>query len=424
MKTPASITNETGKTISLFKIAMFSTVFGMSVLTSACSDDSAKDDSQAQTQDDKAKDKSSTKSDDKKKDDSKETDTTAETEKGKNKKEIAPIPVEVVTVARGDIQQTYRTITTLEAEQDAEVVARSTGILERIFVEEGDLVKKGQILAQLDVEQLKLEVAQKEATSKKLKKELDRQQSLYKRKLTSSDALDRATYEFQSQQAQFELSQLKLNYAAIKAPINGIITERLVKQGNLIRDNDILFKIVDPTTLTAVLYLPEKELSNVRKGQNILLAVDALNNKVIQGEIDRIRPSIDITTGTFKVVAKLNNPDNVLQNGMFGKVEVVFDVHNDSLLLEQQAVITQDNRSHVFVVRDKKAIQTPIKIGFKHNGILEVIEGLQENDQVITTGQQILKHETKVEIVGLEDEEIVNSDDHQSQTPSTVASSN
>jgi len=388
-----SISNTTSK----LKLLLLSTILGLTVLTSACSDQGNDDNKQAnseQSDDDKKSDKSAAKDDENK--DGKDGD--------KKKDEKPPVPVEVVSVERGDIRQTYRTITTLEAEHDAQVVARSTGLLQTILVEEGDRVKKGQKLAQLDVEQLALEVAQLEATSNKLRKELERQQALFNRKLGSTDALDRAKFEYQSQQAQFQLSKLKLEYASIEAPIDGIIIERLVKTGNLIRENDILFKIVDPQSLKAVLHLPEKELNNVKKGQNVLLSIDALNDRKIVGEVERIRPAIDTDTGTFKVVAKLDNSDNVLTSGMFGKVEVVFDVHADSLLLEQQALITQDNRSHVFVVKDNKAIQTPVKIGFRHNGVVEIIDGLAETDLVITTGQQILKHETLVEIVGNEDQ--------------------
>ncbi len=360
-------------------------------------------------------------------DSDKSSDSSSIEKSDKDKKEeVPPVPVEVVSVARGNIQQTYRTITTLEAEQDVQVVARSTGLLQNIFVEEGDTVEKGQIMAQLDVEQLALEVAQLSATSSKLKKELERQNSLFKRKLGSTDALDRAKFEYQSQLAQYKLSKLKLNYASIKAPISGIVTERFVKQGNLIRDNDQLFKIVDLSSLKAVLHLPEKELANVRKKQKILLNVDALGDQIIIGEIERIRPSIDTETGTFKVVANLHNDDSFLKSGMFGKVEVVFDIHQNSLLIEQQAVITQDNRSHVFVVKDNKAIQTPVVLGFKHNGILEVTAGLSESDQVITTGQQIIKHETIVEIVGQEDE-IVEKEEkpklkEKPQSPTAIAS--
>ncbi|PCI68023.1 MAG: hypothetical protein COB38_09155 [Gammaproteobacteria bacterium] len=387
-------------------------LMSLSLIVTACSDNSSSDDD-------------STKTEEVADSDEKDAEKDELDENGEKKKKKQAVPVEVVSVSRGDIQQTYRTITTLEAENDAEVVARSTGVLEEIFVEEGDTVKKGQLLAQLDVEQLSLEVAQLSATSNKLKKELDRQKSMFKRKLTSSDALDRARFEYLAQDAQYKISKLKLNYASIRAPIDGMIIERHVKAGNLIKNNDPLFKIVDPASLVAVMFLPEKEMANIKKNQTILLAVDALNGSIITGSVDRIRPSIDITTGTFKVVAKLNNPDQLLQNGMFGKVEVVFDMHFNSLLLERQAVITQDNRSHVFVVRDNKAMQTPVKIGFKHNNIVEIIEGLLENDQVITTGQQILKHETKIEIVGLEETQLADKEDeaNSGNSPSSLVSS-
>lgn len=384
MKSKAQASN-TSKSLKETKLSQFllALTLSTSLLVSGCSDSGAKDDSKAE--------------------DSAQT----EEQKLKEKKdEKPPVPVEAVAVARGDIQQTYRTITTLEAEEDVQVVARSAGILQDIYVEEGDRVTKGQILAQLDVEQLSLEVAQLKATLQKLEKELKRQKSLYARKLGSSDALDRAQFEYESQLAQYKLSQLKLNYASIKAPIDGVIVERMAKSGNFISNNQELFKIVNPSSLKAVLHLPEKELANVQKDQLVLLTIDALNNKVVEGKIERIRPAIDTSTGTFKVVASLTNNENLLQTGMFGKVEVVFDTHPNTLLLEQQAVITQDNRSHVFVVKDAKAMQTPVKIGFKQNGVLEIIDGLSESDQVITTGQQILKHETKIEVVTLDGVEV------------------
>jgi len=321
------------------------------------------------------------------------------------KKAKTPVPVEVAKVSRGDIQKTYRSITTLEAEKEVQVVARSSGILNKILVEEGDHVEKGQLMAQLDVEQLSLEVDQLRATSSKLKKELARQKRLFTKRLGSSDTLDRAKFEYQSQLAQYKLSKLKLNYAGIRAPISGIVTERSVKAGNYIRNNDPMFQIVDLSSLKAVLYLPEKELSNVKKQQQVVVKIDALGDKIITGKIERIRPSIDSQTGTFKVVAQLDNSQNSLRAGMFGTIELVFDLHKNSLLIEQQAVITQDNRSHVFIVKDNKAIQTPVIVGFRHKGIYEIVDGLNEKDRVITTGQQIIKHQTLVEVVNEEPQE-------------------
>jgi len=396
-------TQATKNTSKLFKLAIITSLLSLSVINVGCTDQGSDDKKQESAEESKKDDKKTA-------------------EKGKDKKkEKPPIPVEVVSVTRGDIQKTYRTITTLEAESDAQVVARSTGILQDILVEEGDRVSKGQLLAQLDVEQLSLEVAQLEATSNKLLKELTRQQALFNKRLGSSDSRDRAKFEFESQKAQLKLSKLRLEYASIKAPIDGIITERLVKPGNLIRDTEVLFKIVDPQSLKAVLHLPEKELRYVKKQQQVMLGVDALEGEVIQGEVERIRPSIDTQTGTFKVVASLDDKDEQLRAGMFGKVEVVFDVHQNTLLLAQETVITQDNRSHVFIVKDNKAIQTPVKIGFRHDGIVEVTDGLSDSDQVISTGQQILKHESIVEVVNLEVAEKTEKKNKDLPVQSTVA---
>lgn len=322
--------------------------------------------------------------------------------KDKKEEEKAAIPVEVVTTTRGDIQQTYRSITTLEAENEAQVVARSTGILEKLLVEEGDMVEKGQLLAQLDIEQLTLEVEQSAATLKRLKKELERQEQLFSKKLGSTDARDRARFEFQSQQAQYQLAKLRLDYASIRAPINGIVTHRAVKAGNLIRDHEHLFTIVDLDSLVAVLYLPEQQLAKVAKKQKVMMHIDALAGSLVVGEVDRIRPAIDTATGTFRVMVSMPNEDKKLKSGMFGKVEVVFDTHTDTLILPRQAVVTEDNRSHVFVVKDDKAMQRSVELGYEHGGRVEILTGLEEQDLVITTGQQILKNEDKVEVLGQE----------------------
>lgn len=321
-------------------------------------------------------------------------------EQKKTKKKEASLPVEATLLSRGRIQLTYNTITTLEAENEAFVVARTNGIIEKIIVEEGDHVKKGQILAQLDVEQLRLEAEQLNATLKKLENELHRQQQLFKRRLGSSDALDKARFEYESQQAQYNLSKLKIRYATIRSPINGVVSERLVKTGNLVSINDKLFKITDPESLAAILHLPEKELINIKKQQQVFLQVDAFDKEVMQGVVERVRPIIDTDTGTFKVTVKINNRHEKLKAGMFGRISIVFDTHDNALLLPQQAIITQDNRSHVFTVQKNEAIQTPIKTGYSQNGFVEVTSGLKDHDVVVVTGQQILKHKSKVEIVG------------------------
>ncbi|WP_460225067.1 efflux RND transporter periplasmic adaptor subunit [Aurantivibrio infirmus] len=309
------------------------------------------------------------------------------------------VSVEVTKVLRGDIQLTYGTITTLEAEREAQIVARTSGILEKILVEEGDAVAEGQILAQLDTEQLLLQVAQLEVVVKRLETDLQREETLFKRQIGTSTNLERARSDYESQKAQLELAMLNLRYATIRAPFAGIITERVVKTGNLIQANDKLFTVVDPNSLQAIIHLPQKELAQVAIDQPAFLSVDAFPDNIIEGKIKRIRPQIETDTGTFQVIVAINNSDSRLKAGMFGRVEIIFDVHQDTLLLTDRALITQDNRSHVFVVRDGIAVQTPVKLAIKHKDIVEVSDGLEEGDDVIISGQTILKNGAKVEII-------------------------
>lgn len=311
----------------------------------------------------------------------------------------AAVPVEVMAVTRGDIQRTYRTVTTLEAGVQAEVAARSTGVLETLMVEEGDYVEQGQVLAQLDTEQLELEVAQRRAVVSRLRGDLQRAQTLFERNLGSATDVDNLRYELESQQAQLELADLRLRYATVTAPISGIITERLVKTGNMIQTNQVLFRLTDPDSIEAVLHLPQRELSLVAPGQAVWLQMDAFPGQRMSGQVERIRPQVDVDTGTFRVTAVMDNPDRQLMAGMFGRVEIVFDTHQDVLLVNERAVISRDNQSWVFVVRDDVAVRAAVETGVRQRGVVEVLSGLRENELVVITGQQVLEDGAAVEIV-------------------------
>ncbi len=314
-------------------------------------------------------------------------------------KQAPIVTVEADRVFRGDIQQTYNTITTLDADREAQVVARSNGIVETLYVEEGESVVAGQKLAQLDVEELSLQLKQLDAVLARMKADLEREETLYKRQLSQKSALDKARFDYQAQQAQRDLAALNLRYATIEAPFDGIVVERMVKLGNSVRNGDVLFSVVDPSSLKAVLFLPQKELAQVQLGQPVYLAVDAFPSLDIRGVVSRIRPKIDPDTGTFQVTASVENRDNTLRAGMFGRVELVFAVHPSTLLVTEDAIISQDNRHHVFVVEEGKAVQRDVTISIRHKGIVEIVAGLNEGDVVITGGKDIVKDGTLVEVI-------------------------
>ncbi|MCH2255270.1 MAG: efflux RND transporter periplasmic adaptor subunit, partial [Alteromonas sp.] len=143
------------------------------------------------------------------------------------------IPVETQTIVTGDITSTYDTTAILEAREEAFVVARASGIIEEIFVEEGDYVEKGQVLAQLDKRRYELNLSKAQADLAGIESELEKVNKVYSKKLISDDTYDKLTSQFESAKASVRLAELDLKEATITAPIDGYIAERNAKVGNL-----------------------------------------------------------------------------------------------------------------------------------------------------------------------------------------------
>jgi RND family efflux transporter MFP subunit len=241
----------------------------------------------------------------------------------------------------------------LEAEGEALVVAKVGGVVEGIFVEEGDIVKTGQVLAKLEDEEFIHRLAQAESKLKELDNEFQRNKELFKNKLISAEAYDRTKFEYQTQKSTYDLTKLNLNYTEIKAPISGIVSERFIKVGNMVTVNQETFRVTDFDPLLAVLHVPEKELSKLQAGFPAELMADAIPGEIFSAGILRISPVISAATGTFKVTVAVTDKTRKLKPGMFTRVNIVYDMHENTLLLPKDAILTEDSESTVFIVTEK-----------------------------------------------------------------------
>jgi len=316
----------------------------------------------------------------------------------KDKKEVV-VPVRTTKVVRGPIMAFYPTTTTLEPEFEASVVAKVGGIVEKYYVEEGDFVKAGQPLVQIETDRLKLELARSNSNLKKMKSELDRTSAIYKKKLVSSETYERLKFEYESQKANYDLSQLELTFATVKAPIDGVISKRHVKVGNMIGQNAAVYHITDFDPLHAVIYVPEKELNKIAVNQVAYVHVDAKADKVFEGFVKRISPVVDANSGTFKVTVEVADKENHLKPGMFGRLQIIYDQRENSILIDKKAIITEDNQFWVFVVRDGRAYKQIIKPGYTNEQHFEVLEGLKDGDVVVNMGQNSLKNDSKIDVI-------------------------
>ena len=316
------------------------------------------------------------------------------------KDETPPIPVETALVAQGSVSAVYSGTASLESEQQATVVAKVSGVITRIVVEEGTRVKAGQMLAKIDDARYKLSLDQARANLAKLEQEYNRNLLLHDKGLVSADAYERIKFDLDALKAQYELSKLDADYTEIRAPIDGVVSERMIKVGNMVTLNQPTFVVTDFDPLLAKVFVPERELNKLRARQLATITVDALPDHKFDANIDRISPTVDPKTGTFKVTVAVSDPTRQLKPGMFGRIDIVYDVRKDTLLVPRSAVIQEDANSAVFVIKDSVAVRHQVTLGYSSNGSIEVTSGVKVGDQVVTVGQGSLKEGSKVNVVG------------------------
>ncbi|MEW6996184.1 efflux RND transporter periplasmic adaptor subunit [Colwelliaceae bacterium BS250] len=325
----------------------------------------------------------------------------AEAEVEEKEVAVIAIPVEVASVVAGSISSNYVTTTVLEPKEEAEVVAKASGILEKLYVEEGQFVKAGELLAEIDPERLQLNLDKAKAELASLKIELDRINKVHSQQLVSTDTYDKLKWQFEVAKSNLKIAELDLKETKILAPISGYIAKRYVKEGNLVEQyqRQKLFHIVKINMLESTVNLPEQELSKLRINQVAKLSFTAYPDKQVIAHVERISPVVDAQTGTFSVKLIVDNSDNSLKAGMFAQVKLVYDVHSNTKLLPKKALISMDNKHTVFTINDNKAEKTVVTLGYQDDAFVEIISGLELNSQVVTTGQNNLKDQAVIQVI-------------------------
>jgi membrane fusion protein (multidrug efflux system) len=343
------------------------------------------------------------------------------------------VPVEVAAATHAPISASYSGTAALEAEHEADVVAKASGVLLKLYVEEGQHVQAGQLLAQIDPSSAANQLAQSQAQLKKAQATYERAAKAIKQQLIPKQEYDGDLYDMQAQVAATKSAQLQLSWTRITAPISGVISKRMVKQGNLVQANQAIFHIVDMNPLTATLNVPEREIGTLKAGQPVKLAVDALPEKNFSGSIERIAPVVDAASGTFRVTCLFDNTksgNEILRPGMFGRIDIVYDQRRDALVIPRSALMDEDGETAVFVVEAGKAKPKPVEkkvkarpgdavaaepnkpaqpvlvakrrtvqIGYVDGDRVEIRGGLKPGDRVITLGRDAVRDGSEVQVL-------------------------
>ncbi|PKI14052.1 efflux RND transporter periplasmic adaptor subunit [Colwellia sp. 12G3] len=334
------------------------------------------------------------------------------------------IPVMVANIERKDVSSNFHTTATLESRNEADIITRVTGIIEELTVEEGDYVEKGQLLAKVDARRYQLALDKAEAELAGIEQELKRLSLMAEKQLVSAQASDKLKYQYRAAIAARELAALDLTDSRVVAPISGYISKRFIRTGHFTQGYQKLFHIVDQSSLEAIVYLPEHQLSNVQLGQQAVLQFSARQGKQFLAKIRSISPVIDSRSGTFKVILSLGNEELALKPGMFAQIALTFDTHKDTLTIPTDAIITLDNQSKIYLVKDNKAVEVLINKGFVQEQLTEISGELEEGDRVVVNGQHNLKANALVEILNAKPSDEDSLDEELTETDTAIAIAN
>ncbi len=331
----------------------------------------------------------------------------AKTEKksGKNgdgeKKEELP-PVEVVSLERGPIEAVLRFSTNLEAESEVQVFSQAARQVTDLRAEEGDRVRKGQVLLTLQDEEQKSELARIESQLEKARREYRRQQNLFAKELISEQAMNDATYEVEQLEIALQDARRNLTYTEVRAPIAGAVTGRHVNLGDQITVNQHLFDLVDFDTIVARVYVPEKELPRLATGQTARIYSSSIGGAARTGEVIRIAPIVDPRSGTVKVTVGIPRSQG-LRPGMYVEVELVTDTRDDALLVPKRAVVYDQNQAFLYRLTDDLAAERlaiGVQLEDREHVVPAASAGLAVGDRVVVAGQAGLKDGARVRLAG------------------------
>jgi membrane fusion protein (multidrug efflux system) len=309
--------------------------------------------------------------------------------------EERPTPVLIAEVERGTIQGQIRAASTIEAELQVTVHAESTGRVTSLSLEEGDKIESGQVLARIRRDAQSLGVERAETNLADAERELARVESLFRQGIASQSELDQAHTRVETAALDKRDRRRDLSNTVIAAPFAGVLTRRFVDEGAFVSNGAQVFEITDFSTLVARVYVPERELDRIAVGQPANIVGKAAQNRQGLGEVRRIAPIVDATTGTVKITialpTELAGGTQGFLPGMYAEVTLTTERHENVPLVPKPALIHEEEQTFVFVADGDRAKRVLIQTGLTDDDFVEVTGGLEAGARIIVAGQTGLK---------------------------------
>lgn len=308
------------------------------------------------------------------------------------------IPVRAAPVVREDLFTFMETYARLEPKRQVTVYARRDGLVERLLLEEGDSVRSGQALVELEREEASLLLQEARAEHAEARASFERSQQLHQKNMLSQEELEASRLRHESARVGLERAEIRLSHTTIRAPLEGVITRRLVSQGDLVNERQAICVIADLDLLLTRVFVPEGQIHRIRPEQTAEIDVEALPGRTFVGRIQMVSPEV-VESGTVKVTLKVVGGEH-LKPGMFATVRLVTGHRPQTLVMPKSALVRETEEEDVIAIVDSRAKRLPVELGLIEGDRVEVLAGVSEGDTLVTVGQNGLREGTLLRVVG------------------------
>ena len=322
-------------------------------------------------------------------------------------------PVQAAKVESRDLKREVMGIGNLKAEQSIRVRPELNGIVEEIHFQEGKKVEKGQLLFTIKHDKIKHKLNAQKAALAKAKAQLDeterkynRYSRLYKKGATSVEAKDEAETAYHKAKAgvdqiKSKIAELQetLQDAFIRASFTGRTGAIKVDPGAWVKAGTALVDLVQDKTLQVSFTLPERYMGEVEIGQSMKVLVTAYPDRIFQGKVYFVSPSILGATRSLLIKGKIDNKNKLLSPGAFASVKLALEERKNTLVIPEQALVATKKGYTVYAVEDKTAKRKSVEIGLRKPGIVEIKSGLKSGEKVVSEGHINISDGDKVRVI-------------------------
>tara|TARA_R100001143_G_scaffold63579_2_gene72374 strand:- start:6642 stop:8009 length:1368 start_codon:yes stop_codon:yes gene_type:complete len=354
--------------------------------------------------------------------------------------------VEITPVQTGTISDQIRSFGTIRAQDVVQITPQVSNRVTRILVDLGDEVTRGQVMAEIydvpfrdAVEQAEAQIRQARAAFERDSTQLERQRVLFERELISQSEFDefRTTYlnslaQLESANASLTQSRENLENTRIKSPVNGVVLNRMIAQGDVASTGQAIFEVANLIGFETRVFLPVQDWALVQIGQSVTMSLSSRGNDIAEGIVSRKSPQLDPTTGLGEVVITLTDASSSVYQGALVQANINLQTKENVVVIPRSAMVEKvdtyiepetgtielDRSFSAFINQgDSIAVRRELVLGIEQGDRIEVLQGLNPGDGLIITGQRSLEDRSRIRVSAGDLSQRSQSNTENGQTP-------